>query len=139
MMGVDIDVRVGELAEVDFGASDVDGGRGGLDRHVAEEEERQTFRGEAVDGVHGDAVAVGVGEALVDPVAGADGELVDVEFAGGEHDFAGGAVDVVAIDVDVGEIIVGADFLNLAKGVLEGVPVPEADVLEGGLVIGGVG
>jgi hypothetical protein len=139
LMGVDIDVRVGQLAEVDFRASDVDGGRGGLDGHVAEEEEREAFGGEAVDGIHGDAVAVGVGEALVDPVAGADGELVNVEFASGEHDFAGGAVDVVAVDVDVGKIVVGADFLNLAERVLKGVPIPEADVMEGGLVIGGVG
>ncbi len=99
----------------------------------------QAFGGEAVDGIHGDAVAVGVGEALVDPVAAADGELVDVELAGGEHDLAGGAVDVVAVDVDVGKVVVGADLLNLAEGVLEGAPVPEADVLEGGLVVGGVG
>ena len=67
------------------------------------------------------------------------GKLVDVELAGGEHDFAGGAVDVVAVDVDVGKVVVGADLLDLAEGVLEGVPVPEADVLEGGLVVGGVG
>ena len=114
-------------------------GAGGLDGHVAEQEEGEAFGGEAVDGIHGDAVAVGVGEALVDPVAGADGELVDVELAGGQHDLAGGAVDVVAVDVDVGEIVVGADFLDLAEGVLEGAPIPEADVLEGGLVVGGVG
>ena len=99
----------------------------------------QAFGGEAVDGIHGDAVAVGVGEALVDPVAAADGELFDVELAGGEHDLASGAVDVVAVDVDVGEIVVGADLLNLAESVLEGAPVPEADVLQGGLVVGGVG
>ena len=45
----------------------------------------------------------------------------------------------VAVDVDVGEVVVGADFLDLAQGVLECVPVPEADVLERGLVVGGVG
>jgi hypothetical protein len=80
---------------------------------------------------------VGVDELVVDPVAAAFGQLVDVELAGGEHDFAHGAVDVVAVDVDVGEVVVGADFLDLAQGVLQGVPVPEADVLERGLVVGG--
>ncbi len=82
---------------------------------------------------------MGVDELLVDPVAAADGELVDVELALGEHDLAGGAVDAVAVDVDVGEVVVGADLLDLAEGVLERVPVPEADVLERGLVVLGVG
>ena len=86
-------------------------------------------------GIHGDAVAVGVDQLFVDPVAAAFGELVDVEFAGGEHDLALFAVDLVAIDVDVGEVVVGTDLLNLAERILERAPVPQADVLESGLVI----
>ena len=72
LVGFDVDVGVGEFAEVDFGAGDGEVGAGALDGHVAEQEEGQAFGGEAVDGIHGDAVAVGVGEALVDPVAAAD-------------------------------------------------------------------
>ena len=139
LAGFDVDVGVGEFAEVDFGAGDGEAGNGALDGHVAEQQGGQAFGGEAVDGVHGDAVAVGVDELLVDPVAAALGEFVDVEFAGGEHDLAQGAVEGVAVDVDVGKVVVGADLLDLAQGVLEGAPVPEADVLEGGLIFCGLG
>jgi hypothetical protein len=82
---------------------------------------------------------VGVDELLVDPVAGGFRKLLDVELAGGEHHFAGDAVDFVAIDVDVGKVVVGADFLDLAERVLERVPVPQADVLQRGLVVFGIG
>ena len=74
LVGFDVDVGVGELAEVDLGAGDVEAGDGALHGHVAEQEGGQAFGGEAVDGVHGDAVAVGVDELLVDPVAAADRE-----------------------------------------------------------------
>src|SRR6516162_11081884 len=70
------------------------------------------------------AVAVGVDELLVDPVAAALRKLLDVQFARGEHDLTHGAVDFIAIDVDVGEVVVRTDFLNLPQGVLKCAPVP---------------
>ena len=71
------------------------------------------FRCESIDRVHGDAEAVGVDQFFVDPVAAALRKLVDVQLTGGEHYLASGAVDFVAIDVDVGKIVIGADFLDL--------------------------
>ena len=50
-----------------------------------------------------------------------------------------GAVDFIAIDVDVGEVVIRADFLNLPQGVLKCAPVPQADVLEGGSIVCGIG
>ena len=109
-----------------------------LHRHVAEHQRRQAFRREAVDRVHRDAVAVGVDQLFVDPVAAAFRQLVDVELARGEHHLPHLAVDLVAIDVDVGEVVVGADFLDLPQRVLQRAPVPQADVLERRLVVRGV-
>ena len=65
------------------------------------------------------------------------GSFVYVELADGEHHLAHGAAVGVAVDVDVGEVVVGADLLDLAEGVLQGVPVPQANVLQGGLVAAG--
>ncbi len=138
-MGFHVDVGVAHFTEVDLGAGDAEAGDGALDGHVGKKQRGQAFGGEAVDRVHCDAVAVGVDELVVDPVAAALGEFVDVEFADSEHDFALCAVDCVAIDVDVGEVVVGANLLDLAEGVFEGLHVPEANVLEGGLIVGGIG
>ena len=82
---------------------------------------------------------MGVDEFLVDPVTAGFGQFLYAHLAGGEHDLADLSVDLVAVEVDVGEVVVGTDFLNLAEGVLEGVPIPEADVLEGDLVVSGIG
>src|SRR5262249_61270509 len=89
---------------------------------------------EAIDRVHRDAVAVRVNQLLVDPVAAALRELLDVQFSRGEHHLANRAVEFVAINVDVGEIVVSADFLNLAKGILQSMPVPQSYVLKPSLV-----
>ena len=45
----------------------------------------------------------------------------------------------VAVDVDVGKVVVGANLLNLAQRVLQRMPVPEANVLQSGLVVGWIG
>ena len=54
---------------------------------------------------------MGVDQLFVDPVAAALRKLVDIEFAGREHDFARGAVEVIAIDVDVGKVVIGTNLL----------------------------
>ena len=45
----------------------------------------------------------------------------------------------VAIDIDVGKVVVSADLLNLAQRILQRVPVPQANILQGGLVVGRIG
>ena len=82
---------------------------------------------------------MGVDQLLVDPVAAALGQLLDVQLARRQHHLAHGAVEVVAIDVDVGKVVVSANLLLLAQGVLQRVPVPQADVLQRGLIVGRVG
>ncbi len=133
--GFHVDVGVRQLAVIDFRLGDGEAGNGALHRHVAEIERGQAFRREAVHRVHGDAVAVRVDELLVDPVTAALGELVETEFAGGEHHLAQIAVQRVAIDVDIGKIVVGANLLDLPESALQSPPVPEADVLQRGLVV----
>ncbi len=136
---LDVHVRVGEFAKINLRTGHVQALYRALHGHVAQQQRGQPLRCEAVDRVHGDAVAVGVDQLLVDPVAAALGQLLDVQLARRQHHLAQGAVEVVAVDVDVGKVVVGADLLLLAQGVLQGVPVPQADVLQRGLIVGGVG
>ena len=82
---------------------------------------------------------MGVDQLLVNPVAAALRELIDVQLARGEHHFASRAVDVISINVDVGKVVVGADFLNLAQRVLKRVPVPQPDVLKRSLIVRRIG
>ena len=110
-----------------------------LHRHVAQNKSGQPFRSESIDWVHSDAVTVGVDQLFVDPVAAALRELVDVQLARGQHNLASGAVDCIAINVDVRKIVVGADFLDLTKRVLQRAPVPQPDVLQRSLIVRRVG
>ena len=82
---------------------------------------------------------MGVDELLVDPVAATLRELIDAQFARGEHNLTHDAVDFIAINVDVGKIIVRTDFLNLTQRVLKCAPVPQADVLQRSLIVRRVG
>ena len=125
-----VDVGVGELAEVDLRPRDRDVRHRALHRHVAEQQLRQALGREPVDRVHRDAVAVRVDEPLVDPVAAALGQALDVQLADRQHHLPRLAVDRVAVDVDVGKVVVGADLLDLPQRVLQRPPVPEPDVLE---------
>ena len=79
-----------------------------------------------------------VDQLLVDPVAAALRELIDAQFARSEHHLACRAIDLITINVDVGKVVIGADFLNLTQRVLEGVPVPQPDVLQRSLIVGRV-
>ena len=79
-----------------------------------------------------------VDQLLVDPVAAALRQLVHVQLASREHHLPHRAVDLIAVDVDVGEVVVRADLLDLAQRVLQRAPVPEADVLQRRLVVRGV-
>ena len=61
---------------------------------------------------------MGVDQLLVDPVAAALRKLLDVQLARGEHDLANGAIDLIAININIGKVVVGADLLYLAQRVL---------------------
>ncbi len=80
-----------------------------------------------------------INEFIVDPVAAALRKLVKAELTRGEHDLARRAVDFVAINVDIGKVVVGSNLLNLAQRVLQCFHIPQADVLQSGLVVGGIG
>ena len=99
----------------------------------------QPFRREPIHGIHRDAVAVRVDQLVIDPVAAALRQLVHVQFARGKHHLARGAVDLIAIDVDVRKVVVGANLLNLPQCILQRVPVPQADVLQRRLIVGRIG
>ena len=132
---LNVDVGIGHLAEINLWAGHAQTGHRALDRHVAQQERGQPFRRESIDRIHGDAVAVSVDQLIVDPVAAALGELIDIQLARGEHYLASRAVNVIAINIDIGEIVVGADFLNLTQRVLQCAPVPQPDVLKRSLIV----
>ncbi len=134
-----VHVGIGQLAEIDLWARHGQTTHRALDGHVAQNQRGQPFRREPIDWVHRDAVAVGVDQLLVDPVATALRKLVDVQLACGEHHLASRAVDFIAINVDVGKVVIGADFLNLTQRVLKCMPVPQPDVLKRSLIVRRIG
>ena len=75
-----------------------------------------------------DPVAVGERQPLVDPRA--VGQARAVQFARREHHLPVLAVDEVAVVVDRHEVVVRADFLDLAERVQQRLVVPERHVLE---------
>ncbi len=76
-----------------------------------------------------------VDELLIDPVAAALRKLVNIQFARGEHDLAHFAVNLIAINVHIRKIVIGADFLDLAQRVLQGAPIPQPDILKRWLIV----
>jgi len=81
---------------------------------------------------------MGVDQLLVNQVAAALRELLDVQLARREHHLTSHAVDFIAINVDGGKVIVGADFLNLTQRVLK-CSVPQPDVRKRSLIVRRVG
>ena len=73
-----VHVGVGELPEINLRALYNHALYGALDGHVTQNQCRQSFRSEPIHRVHGDTVAVRVNKFLVDPIAAAFWELLDV-------------------------------------------------------------
>ena len=96
--------------------------------NAAHQQVGQPFRRDLVDGVENDPLSVSVDQVLVDPGLGLFGQLIRPQLAGREHHRARPVLQRVARHVHVPEFIVGADLLQLAVGVLQGLPVPETDV-----------
>ena len=118
LAGLHVHVGVGHLAEIDLRPRHVEPRHRALHRHVREQQRRQALRREPVHRIHRDAVAVRVNQLVVDPVAAALGELVHIQFAHRQHHLAQRAVNLVAVNVDVGKIVVGANLLHLAQRIL---------------------
>ena len=71
-----------------------------------------------------------VDEVWIDPTgAGLNGQLVDVDLPWRKQDLFDLAVDDIAIDVDVGETVVGTQRLYLSDGIGESPPIPEANII----------
>ena len=68
-----------------------------------------------------------------------DGQTGDVQLARGQHGLAVDAVDVVAVDAHGGELVVGAQLLQLGVAGEQGALVPQADVADGAGVGGELG
>ena len=89
------------------------------------------------DRAHGHAVAVGELQMPVDPALGLCREFLGGELAGGQHDLPELAVRPVAIRVNRREVVVEPEELDLVVDLKQRPLVPEPDVLNRPLVLGG--
>ena len=130
---LDDDVSARALAEIDAWLGD---GRaaGGNRRNVLQVEIRQTLGGFLRHRGHDHTAAVGEQQMQVDPGLRVGRQQRRRQFARSQRHLPIGAVDPVAIDVDVKEPVVGADFLKLRIGVHQRLPVPQPDVVDGVVV-----
>ncbi len=71
-----------------------------------------------------------VDQLLVDPVAAALRQARDVQLAYRQHHLAHRAIDLVAVDVDIGEVVVAPNDLCLAERLEQGPVVPQPQVGE---------
>ena len=104
-----------------------DGGAAGRDRRdVLQVENRQPFGGLPGDRGHDHSVAVGEQHMEVDPGLGVGWKKRWLEFAGRQHHLLIRAVELIAIDVHVMELVVGPDLLQLSVGVASAAASPTA-------------
>ena len=75
-----------------------------------------------------------VDKLFVDPIAGLFRQFRLVDLARGQHHLPLFARDDIAIHVNIGEVVIGADGLNLRERVLQSVPIPQANVVQRGPV-----
>ena len=130
---LDDHVAVGLLPEIDARLADV--GAAGRDRrNILQIEQRQPFGALAGDRGHHHAVAVGEEHVAVDPGLRVRRQQRGFQLAGREHHALIRAVEPVAVDVHVMELVVGADLLQLRVGIHQRLPVPQPDVVDGRLV-----
>ncbi len=126
--GVDDGEVRGRLAVVDPRLRDLDAGRG-VGRDVLEVELGKAVGGHLADRRHRDAEAMGVDEVPVHPGAGFLRQRLELDLPGGDHHLAFLAIDLVAVDIDVRELVVGPEDLELVIGRQERPRVPEPDVV----------
>src|SRR6185437_745582 len=109
-----IHVSVGQLAKIDLRARDVEIGHRALHRHIAQNQGWQSFGSKAIHRIHGDAVSMSVDQLFVDPITAALRQLFYIQLARRKHYLANCTVDFIAVDVNVGKVVVGTNFLYLA-------------------------
>ena len=78
---------------------------------------------------------MGVDEVPVDPGIGLGRQLIDHQFPGRQHDLPVLVSDEISVHVHVVEIVVEPDGLDLLVGLQQGALVPDADVLDRGIVL----
>ena len=88
-------------------------------------------------GSHDHPVAVGVLQTFVDPVAHAGGQVFQAQLPGCQKHLLVHVVDRIAVHVHGGELVIGAQLLELLVDVLEHFPVPDRDIAQAELHLGG--
>ena len=124
--GLDEAIGIRLFAVVDLRAFHLNAGRRNR-RNVFDKELRQSFLADLVDRAQTKAVAVGIGQVLIDPDAAR--QPLGREFARRKAHLARLAIDQIAVVIDVNEIVVGTDNLELAVGAQQRAVVPQANVL----------
>ena len=71
-----------------------------------------------------------VDQFFINPITGRLGQFADVYFTCGHHHLSDAAVNGITIYVDVREVVVSPDRLYLLQRILQGVPIPEPNVVE---------
>jgi hypothetical protein len=122
----------GRLAVVDARLADRDGGAWLVE--AAHHERRPPRRLRGVDLGGHDPVPVRVGQVEVLPGLGGPVEVARVGLAGRDHHLPRRALDRVAVDVDVAELVVLPDRLQVLDADLEDAWFPQADVADRDLV-----
>ena len=126
LVGVDNDEVGRYLAVVDARLFDIDDANR---RDVPDEVFGQAAIGHLVHRHHGEPKAVGELQARVYPTLLVGWQARLVQLSGAEHDLADLAIDHVAIDVHMQEVIERRKRLELVQHLPERAVVPEADVL----------
>ncbi len=131
LFGADVHEAVGleAFAEVDARLRHLHQGIPGLRRDVLDEEGRLALARHRVGRAEHEPEAVGEHQVLVDPSLA--GDVLLVELAGGQHDLGEVPADGVAVDVDVLELVEGAQLLELAIGDPQHGRIPQAQVVDG--------
>ena len=126
------DIVVGQLAEVELRAGDpeIAGGRGG---DVLDPELGEPLARHPVHRAHHGAVAVRIRQPLVDPDPAR--QILRGELPGRQGHLPVLPIDGVAINIDVRELVVRPDLLELAVRGEQGPGVPQADILDGRVVL----
>ncbi len=126
------DIVSGQLAEVELRAGDPEIG-GGRWRDVLDPELGEPLARHPVHRPHHGTVAVRIRQPLVDPDPAR--QILRRELPRRQGHLPVLPVDAVPIDIDIRELVVGPDLLELAVGGEQGPRVPQADILEGRLVL----
>ncbi len=138
LAGVDDDIIALPLTEVDLGAANRQPHRAGR-RYPTDEVVRLPAGANLIYRTQRRAIAMRVLQRPIDPGLRASGQAIGVQFARGKHHLAIVARDGVAVNIHIGEIVVGLQALALVVGFQQRLVIPQADVGDGLRAGGDVG